>query len=138
MFRKLVKTDALAIEDQTFPVRYFEVRTQRGGTAQRSGWGRTTASSSTTIRSATSRPRRCGSCRRRFTAACWQAEPPQRETLRAFLAVLPQPAQRRVDGSPPLRCRLLFGEYGVFELLGDSRLHHRLRRNLDRLTGGGI
>ena len=30
MFRKLVKTDALAIEDQTFPVRYFEVRTQCG------------------------------------------------------------------------------------------------------------
>jgi hypothetical protein len=30
MFRKLVKTDALTIEDQTFPVRYFELRTQRG------------------------------------------------------------------------------------------------------------
>ena len=30
MFRKLVKTDALAIDDQTFSVRYFEVRTQRG------------------------------------------------------------------------------------------------------------
>ena len=30
MFRKLVKTDALAIEDQTYPVRYFELRTQRG------------------------------------------------------------------------------------------------------------
>ena len=30
MFRKLVKTDELAIEDQTFPVRYFEARTQRG------------------------------------------------------------------------------------------------------------
>jgi hypothetical protein len=30
MFRKLVKTAALAIDDQTFPVRYFEVRTQRG------------------------------------------------------------------------------------------------------------
>jgi hypothetical protein len=30
MFRKLVKADALTIEDQTFPVRYFELRTQRG------------------------------------------------------------------------------------------------------------
>jgi len=30
MIRKLVKTEALAIEDQTFAVRYFEVRTQRG------------------------------------------------------------------------------------------------------------
>jgi hypothetical protein len=30
MFRKLVKTDALAVDDQTFPVRYFELRTQRG------------------------------------------------------------------------------------------------------------
>jgi hypothetical protein len=31
MVRKLVKTDALTIEDQTFQVRYFELRTQRGG-----------------------------------------------------------------------------------------------------------
>ena len=30
MFRKLVKTEEVAIDDQTFPVRYFEVRTQRG------------------------------------------------------------------------------------------------------------
>jgi hypothetical protein len=30
MFRKLVKTDALTIEDRTFAVRYFELRTQRG------------------------------------------------------------------------------------------------------------
>jgi len=30
MIRKLVKTESLAIEDQTFAVRYFEVRTQRG------------------------------------------------------------------------------------------------------------
>jgi hypothetical protein len=30
MFRKLVKTDALTIEDQTYAVRYFELRTQRG------------------------------------------------------------------------------------------------------------
>jgi hypothetical protein len=30
MFRKLVKTDALAVDDQTYPVRYFELRTQRG------------------------------------------------------------------------------------------------------------
>ena len=30
MFRTLVKTDALAIDDQTYSVRYFEVRTQRG------------------------------------------------------------------------------------------------------------
>ena len=30
MFRKLVKTVALAVEDQTYPVRYFELRTQRG------------------------------------------------------------------------------------------------------------
>jgi hypothetical protein len=30
MFRTLVKTDTLEIEDQIFPVRYFEVRTQRG------------------------------------------------------------------------------------------------------------
>jgi hypothetical protein len=30
MFRKLVKTDTLTIEDRTFPVRYFELRTQRG------------------------------------------------------------------------------------------------------------
>ena len=31
MFRTLVKTDALAIDDQTYSVRYFEVRTLRGG-----------------------------------------------------------------------------------------------------------
>ena len=30
MFRTLVKTDALAVDDQTYPVRYFEVRTLRG------------------------------------------------------------------------------------------------------------
>lgn len=30
MFRKLVKTDSLTIEDQTYSVRYFELRTQRG------------------------------------------------------------------------------------------------------------
>jgi hypothetical protein len=31
MFRTLVKTEALAIDDQTYSVRYFEVRTLRGG-----------------------------------------------------------------------------------------------------------
>ena len=31
MFRTLVKTDALAIADQTYSVRYFELRTLRGG-----------------------------------------------------------------------------------------------------------
>jgi hypothetical protein len=31
MFRTLVKTTALAIEDQTVAVRYFELRTLRGG-----------------------------------------------------------------------------------------------------------
>ena len=30
MFRTLVKTDALAVEDQTYAVRYFELRTLRG------------------------------------------------------------------------------------------------------------
>ena len=30
MFRTLVKTEALAVEDQTFDVRYFELRTLRG------------------------------------------------------------------------------------------------------------
>jgi hypothetical protein len=30
MFRTLLKTDALAINDQTLPVRYFELRTIRG------------------------------------------------------------------------------------------------------------
>ena len=30
MFRILVKTEALAIDDQTVPVRYFELRTLRG------------------------------------------------------------------------------------------------------------
>ena len=30
MFRTLVKTDALAVDDRTFSVRYFEVRTGRG------------------------------------------------------------------------------------------------------------
>jgi hypothetical protein len=30
MFRTLVRADALAIDDQTYPVRYFEVRTLRG------------------------------------------------------------------------------------------------------------
>jgi len=30
MFRTLLKTDVLAIEDRTFPVRYFELRTLRG------------------------------------------------------------------------------------------------------------
>ena len=31
MFRTLVKTEALAVEDQTYSVRYFELRTLRGG-----------------------------------------------------------------------------------------------------------
>ena len=31
MFRTLLKTDALAIEDRTYPIRYFELRTLRGG-----------------------------------------------------------------------------------------------------------
>ena len=31
MFRTLVKTDTLAIEDRVYPVKYFEVRTLRGG-----------------------------------------------------------------------------------------------------------
>ena len=31
MFKTLVKTDSLAIEDRILPVRYFEVRTARGG-----------------------------------------------------------------------------------------------------------
>jgi hypothetical protein len=31
MFRTLVKTAALAVESQTFAVRYFELRTKRGG-----------------------------------------------------------------------------------------------------------
>ncbi len=30
MFRTLVKTGALAIDDQTYPVRYFELKTLRG------------------------------------------------------------------------------------------------------------
>jgi hypothetical protein len=30
MFRTLVRTDALAVDDQTYSVRYFEVRTLRG------------------------------------------------------------------------------------------------------------
>ena len=30
MFRTLVRTDALAVDAQTYPVRYFEVRTLRG------------------------------------------------------------------------------------------------------------
>lgn len=30
MFRTLVKTEAVAVDDQVFPVRYFEVRTGRG------------------------------------------------------------------------------------------------------------
>jgi len=30
MFRTLVKTDALSVEDQTVAVRYFELRTLRG------------------------------------------------------------------------------------------------------------
>jgi hypothetical protein len=31
MFRTLIKTDAVAIDDTTVPVRYFELRTLRGG-----------------------------------------------------------------------------------------------------------
>ncbi len=31
MFRTLIKTDALAVDDQMVPVRYFELRTLRGG-----------------------------------------------------------------------------------------------------------
>ena len=30
MFRTLVKTEAVAVDDQSIPVRYFEVRTVRG------------------------------------------------------------------------------------------------------------
>ena len=31
MFRTLVKTDELAVEDQRYPVQYFELRTLSGG-----------------------------------------------------------------------------------------------------------
>ena len=31
MFKTLVKTDAMTIDEQTYSVRYFEVRTLRGG-----------------------------------------------------------------------------------------------------------
>lgn len=31
MLRTLVKTDAIVVEDQSVPVRYFELRTLRGG-----------------------------------------------------------------------------------------------------------
>ena len=31
MFRTLVKTESIAIEDRTYPVRYFQLRTIRGG-----------------------------------------------------------------------------------------------------------
>jgi hypothetical protein len=31
MFRTLVKTDTLVISDRAYPVRYFELRTVRGG-----------------------------------------------------------------------------------------------------------
>ena len=37
MFRTLVKTDALAVEDRTVPVRYFELRTLRGRAALQRG-----------------------------------------------------------------------------------------------------
>ena len=30
MFRTLVKTESVAVEDQSYPVRYFELRTLRG------------------------------------------------------------------------------------------------------------
>ena len=30
MFRTLLKTDSLTIDDRTFPIRYFEIRTLRG------------------------------------------------------------------------------------------------------------
>lgn len=30
MFRTLLKTEALSVDDQTFPIRYFEIRTLRG------------------------------------------------------------------------------------------------------------
>jgi hypothetical protein len=30
MFRNLMKTESIAVEDQTYPVRYFELRTERG------------------------------------------------------------------------------------------------------------
>lgn len=30
MFQTLVKTEAVAVDDQTFPVKYFELRTLRG------------------------------------------------------------------------------------------------------------
>jgi hypothetical protein len=30
MFRTLLRTDALAVDNRTFPVRYFELRTHRG------------------------------------------------------------------------------------------------------------
>ena len=30
MFRTLLKTEALTVEDRTFPIRYFEIRTLRG------------------------------------------------------------------------------------------------------------
>ena len=31
MFKRLVKTDAVGLDDQTFAIRYFELRTMRGG-----------------------------------------------------------------------------------------------------------
>ena len=37
MFRTLVRTDTLAIDDRTYPVRYFEVRTLTGRAAIQRG-----------------------------------------------------------------------------------------------------
>ena len=52
MFRTLVKIDALAIDDQTYSVRYFELRTLRGARRYSAELtlDRTTESFSMTIR----------------------------------------------------------------------------------------
>ena len=53
MFRTLTKVETLAVEDHTFIVRYFELRTQRGArrySAEIPRSGRATTSSWTTIR----------------------------------------------------------------------------------------
>jgi hypothetical protein len=79
MFRTLVKTEAVEVEDQTFAVQYFELRTVRG--LRRYSAEILLGPDDRIILdddSSTSRRAPCGWYLRRFTAGCWPA-PPSRQ-----------------------------------------------------------
>ncbi len=136
MFRTVVKTDALEVDDQTYPVTVLRTAdAARIATVQRRNPART------------GRPdhprRRLGDQPRGQDGAARAGDALQPDAGGQGHGGLRHPAQTNAataTDAPRRRCagRLLSGENGVFQLLRDSRLDHGLRGNLDRLAGGRV